>query len=137
MRILIPVHKSAWMSGDLGRTFDLDPTPETGVGAPDDPWATRDAAPIDPLAATSFTNGRSSWNLDAAGVTNPGFANRTLAYRLPHKKLVAGADLREFASSLDIPADETGIKTNGKKMCKFLSVEWVSSLSKNKFKKYF
>lgn len=30
---------------DLTRTFDLDPTPETGVGSPDDPWAVRDGRP--------------------------------------------------------------------------------------------
>ena len=27
---------------DLTRTFGLDPTPETGLGTPDDPWAVRD-----------------------------------------------------------------------------------------------
>jgi subtilisin family serine protease len=45
--------------------------------------AARDAqvtgTPIDPLQATNFENGRSSWNLDAINVTNPGFDNRVVS----------------------------------------------------------
>jgi subtilisin family serine protease len=46
--------------------------------------AERDAqvvgAPIDPLEATDFEDGLSTWNLDAVNVTNLGLANRTLPY---------------------------------------------------------
>lgn len=43
------------------------------------PDAVRNGAPIDTVAATDFTNGISTWNLDAINVTNFG-AGRTVAY---------------------------------------------------------
>ncbi len=40
------------------------------------PDAERDGPPVDAVAVTDFTNGLSTWNLDAVNVTNPGFNNR-------------------------------------------------------------
>lgn len=73
----IPQIHAVRIIGEAAGIPRIQALPYVSAAGPD---ATRDAAPIDPLAATSFTNGRSSWNLDAAGVTNPGFANRTVPY---------------------------------------------------------
>lgn len=45
-----------------------------------DPDAERTGAPIDTVAATDFTHGLSTWNLDAIDVTDPGFDNRQVDY---------------------------------------------------------
>jgi subtilisin family serine protease len=44
------------------------------------PDSERDGAPIDTVAATNFTDGRSTWDLDAINVTDYGFNNRQVAY---------------------------------------------------------
>jgi len=51
--------------------------PYVVAAAPD---AQRNGAPVDGVAATNFTNGISTWNLDAVNVTTFGSTTRTVAY---------------------------------------------------------
>src|SRR5690242_5442888 len=51
--------------------------PYVAAAAPD---AQRNGAPVDGVAATNFSNGISTWNLDAVNVTNFGSTARTVAY---------------------------------------------------------
>jgi len=51
--------------------------PYVAAAAPD---AQRNGGPVDGVAATDFTNGISTWNLDAVNVTNFGSTTRTVAY---------------------------------------------------------
>ena len=51
--------------------------PYVSAAAPD---AQRNGGPLDGVAATDFTNGISTWNLDAVNVTNFGSTSRTVAY---------------------------------------------------------
>jgi subtilisin family serine protease len=44
------------------------------------PDATRNGAPVDTVAATDFSNGLSTWDLDAINVTDIGFDNRQVAF---------------------------------------------------------
>jgi subtilisin family serine protease len=44
------------------------------------PDAERTGSPVDTVDATDFMDGLSTWNLDAINVTNPGFANRQVAF---------------------------------------------------------
>lgn len=44
------------------------------------PDAVRTGAPVDTVAATDFTDGLSTWNLDSVNVTDFGFNNRQVAY---------------------------------------------------------
>jgi subtilisin family serine protease len=44
------------------------------------PDAVRDGKPVDTVAATDFTDGLSTWDLDAINVTDFGFDNRRVAY---------------------------------------------------------
>jgi len=44
------------------------------------PDAERNGSPVDTVAATNFTNGLSTWDLDAINVTDVGFNNRQVAY---------------------------------------------------------
>jgi hypothetical protein len=44
------------------------------------PDAERTGAPIDTVAATDFTDGLSTWNLDAIDVTDFGFDNRQVEF---------------------------------------------------------
>jgi subtilisin family serine protease len=51
--------------------------PYVAAAAPD---AQRTGAPVDGVAATDFSNGISTWNLDAVNVTDFGSTNRAVAY---------------------------------------------------------
>jgi len=44
------------------------------------PDAARSGAPVDTVPVDDFSNGLSTWNLDAVNVTDFGFGNRTVAY---------------------------------------------------------
>jgi subtilisin family serine protease len=44
------------------------------------PDAERKGSPVDAVAATDFTNGLSTWDLDAVNITEPGLGNRQVAY---------------------------------------------------------
>src|SRR6476646_6506241 len=51
--------------------------PYVAAAAPD---AQRTGAPVDGVAATDFSNGISTWNLDAVNVTDFGSTSRAVAY---------------------------------------------------------
>lgn len=102
---------------DLTRTFDLDRTPETGLGTPDDPWAVRDALPDSvvenpalsmerdaPIVLLDADTGRRHpyWaELDENAATIEQGADRTLVIRPlvnfaeGHRYIVALRDLKD------------------------------------------
>jgi subtilisin family serine protease len=61
-------------AGDLAAIQSL---PYVTAANPD---AERNGSPVDTVAATNFTNGLSTWDLDAINVTDVGFNNRQVAY---------------------------------------------------------
>jgi subtilisin family serine protease len=61
------------------RASNLDAIRALPYVAAANPDAVRNGAPIDTVAATSFSNGISTWNQDAINVTNPGAAQRQVA----------------------------------------------------------
>lgn len=73
----IPQINAVRLIGAASAIPQIQALPYVTAAGPD---AQRDAAPIDPLAATDFTNGLSTWNLDGADVTNPFFANRSVPF---------------------------------------------------------
>ena len=106
---------------DLARTFDLDATPETGVGTADDPWAVRDAEPDaiieDPAMSMAHhapivlldadTGQRHPYwaELDSNAATLEQGADRTLVIRPlvnlaeGHRYIVALRDLRDASGT--------------------------------------
>ncbi len=60
------------------RSGELDAVRSLPYVAAANPDVERTGSPIDTVAAGSFTNGFSMWNLDAVNVSNPGPANRTV-----------------------------------------------------------
>jgi subtilisin family serine protease len=73
--VISPIHALTMQAreGDLAAVQAL---PYVVAASPD---AERNGAPVDTVAASSLTDGLSTWNLDAINVTNRGFANRTVA----------------------------------------------------------
>jgi hypothetical protein len=64
----------------MAKERDLDNIRTLPYVAAANPDAERTGAPIDTVAATDFTDGLSTWNLDAIDVTNYGFSNRVVPY---------------------------------------------------------
>jgi len=60
-----------------GELASIQALPYVAAANPD---AERHGAPVDTVAATDFTNGYGTWNLDVVNVTDPGFDNRQVAY---------------------------------------------------------
>ncbi len=62
------------------KSSDLPAIQALDLVAAANPDAERTGAPIDTVAATDFSDGLSTWNLDAIDVTDFGFGNRQVAY---------------------------------------------------------
>jgi len=60
-----------------GELASIQALPYVAAANPD---AERHGAPVDTVAATDFTNGYGTWNLDVVNVTDPGFDNRQVDY---------------------------------------------------------
>jgi subtilisin family serine protease len=74
----VPEIRAVRVATDESNLSAIRSLPYVAAAAPD---GTVEASPIDPLPATNFVNGLSTWNLDAAGVTSrPGFGTRAVAY---------------------------------------------------------
>jgi subtilisin family serine protease len=68
--------KAVTMQARAGELATIQALPYVAAANPD---AERDAAPVDAVSAADFTNGRSTWDLDAINVTDWG-VGRTIGY---------------------------------------------------------
>ena len=68
--------KAVTLQARAGELATIQALPYVAAANPDE---ARNGAPVDTVAATDFTNGRNTWDLDAINVTNLG-AGRTIGY---------------------------------------------------------
>jgi subtilisin family serine protease len=73
VRDVVPVLDAVTMRARASELGSIQALPFVASASPD---AERTGAPVDTVAAENFTNGLSTWNLDAINVTDFGFNNR-------------------------------------------------------------
>jgi hypothetical protein len=66
-------------------TGDLEAIRALPYGAAANPDAERQGAPVDSVFVEDFSDGLSTWDLDAVNVTDFGFDNRQVAYDENHR----------------------------------------------------
>lgn len=73
----IPALKAVTLQARESELASIQALPFVASASPD---AERKGAPVETVAVTDFTNGLSTWNLDAINVTDFGFNNRQVGY---------------------------------------------------------
>ena len=77
VRDIVPAINALTLQAKTSELAAIQALPYVAAANPDQE---RKGAPVDTVAATDFTNGLSTWNLDAVNVTDLGVDNRKVAY---------------------------------------------------------